>query len=124
MLRGEEWGSWLLRLRNGKVPRYDKPRRLSQFLLRGAGQMWLILMLFWSAAAVRQCGGPDILRYYSRFGTGGFPVRGAGIWRQWIDIAHTFFGKPARRVRNSIKFPFRRERPGHTSLPGKTDRGR
>ena len=92
-------------------------------------QMWLLLMLFWCSAGVRQCGGPDILRYNSRFGAFNsglcwreFAIRGiAGIWRQWLDLVRTVGGRAVIAKDKALKCLSRWEKPGSSAG---TDRGR
>ena len=92
-------------------------------------QMWLLLMLFWCSAGVRQCGGPDILRYNSRFGAFNsglcwreFAIRGiAGIWRQWLDLVRTVGGRTVIAKDKALKCLSRWEKPGSSAG---TDRGR
>jgi hypothetical protein len=95
-----------------------------------AGQMYLLLILFWCSVVVRRC--LNILRVNSRFGKFNsrlgrreFPVSAAtGICRQWLDFPRGFSGQRTVPARESMKFPFQREKPGILSAPAGTARGR
>jgi hypothetical protein len=91
--------------------------------------MHLFLILLCSAV-VRRC--PNVFRYSSRLagfnsrlGRRKFPIVAAtGIRRQRLELLRYFRGPMAVLNGESMKFPFRREKPGILSAPVGTVQGR